>query len=1045
MSAQSSSRGESNEVTSDHESILRPCGKEEVPQDLKAFFGHPLTAATTAINGDEHASALALLHEYHNLPAIDRSDIKIRDKYQDFPNNPGNVGRRKDERADGAYNTGDAPNVEEYFTNSESSNSNKSTSTNVQFSLADSPQKSPTTSTEPKEQLSDLSTSQHNGVHETTGSNKNLTHTSTHQNEDYKSPVKNDVYPSQHITYYPGDNQIVEGVVPNQVSSTQQGHNVEPTATLASASFSQEPPQLDFVDQSTSSETFTRTTIGTPSKEHETLDEFQNDDFAMLPSYSSTNDDSDSDIPPILDNMVDTTIEENNNSVTDELNRESDDDKKPSDSTKKIIQILNEKIRKKQSNANVNSEDQIHINEISQIMKEVLDKSAAKCRSKAQAKKKKTGKSKQQDTQDKTQASASQSAPNMTQLLNQQTQMPQRFHIPPQGIVPLQNPPPLTAKPDAQGRWFQQGGQVPVRIMGPYNDWSGPYPGQTMQGQRFPMAASPMFGPNVGHHQGYYMDAGGYQVGVMDHRQPMMPMMNDNQNHMVQQMPVQHMMPNQYQDNMQPKLIDNGLNGACNDMPNSVSVYVNTLGVDAVKEPPEDDKPNEKKPTKKAAKRKRSQSTGKNAVILQQAANPQPVYTPSLVIPKRDPDPTGYTCYIESPISKAQRIEEEKITYMNKGQYYGLTLEYKNKGRSLKCNTVKSLIMLLFREDKDPNQDMKAWDFWHSRQHSNKQRIIDIDIKNSTGIISSCAEDVASNAVVVRWNPLEQPAKISFTVNCLSTDFSNQKGVKGLPLHVQVDTFEELKSETPIHRAYCQVKIFCDKGAERKTRDEERRKEKSKFQPELGRKKESDNNIVYHESEERSKFYSMVNLEKKPLLFRPIVDYESFSFQCSVRPVSQVVNSEKADSTSTEFTDTTPAIKRVKLSKPQEPQSAITTTTSTTSTTPAHPCPGTPKEEQQKVLLYVRDEHEKVFTALLLHSPTVVHLSQAIEEKYNIPTHKLRNIYKKGKKGILVRMDDNILTHYPSETTFIIDIDEKDDQWDLDDHYYDVTFTETSE
>lgn len=30
---------------------------------------------------DTQASALALLHEYQNLPAIDRSDFKIGDKY----------------------------------------------------------------------------------------------------------------------------------------------------------------------------------------------------------------------------------------------------------------------------------------------------------------------------------------------------------------------------------------------------------------------------------------------------------------------------------------------------------------------------------------------------------------------------------------------------------------------------------------------------------------------------------------------------------------------------------------------------------------------------------------------------------------------------------------------------------------------------------------------------------------------------------------------------------------------------------------------------
>lgn len=33
--------------------------------------------------------------------------------------------------------------------------------------------------------------------------------------------------------------------------------------------------------------------------------------------------------------------------------------------------------------------------------------------------------------------------------------------------------------------------------------------------------------------------------------------------------------------------------------------------------------------------------------------------------------------------------------------------------------------MLIFREEKSPDDEIKAWQFWHSRQHSVKQRILD--------------------------------------------------------------------------------------------------------------------------------------------------------------------------------------------------------------------------------------------------------------------------------------------------------------------------------
>lgn len=51
----------------------------------------------------------------------------------------------------------------------------------------------------------------------------------------------------------------------------------------------------------------------------------------------------------------------------------------------------------------------------------------------------------------------------------------------------------------------------------------------------------------------------------------------------------------------------------------------------------------------------------------------------------------------------------------------------------LKSGTVKSIIMVVFREGKAAEDEMKAWHFWHSRQHSIKQRILDADTKNSIG------------------------------------------------------------------------------------------------------------------------------------------------------------------------------------------------------------------------------------------------------------------------------------------------------------------------
>ena len=89
-------------------------------------------------------------------------------------------------------------------------------------------------------------------------------------------------------------------------------------------------------------------------------------------------------------------------------------------------------------------------------------------------------------------------------------------------------------------------------------------------------------------------------------------------------------------------------------------------------------------------------------------------------------------------------------------------------------------------------------------------------------------------------------------VQCLSLPTSVHKGVKGLPLHLQVDTYVKNPADGEydiVHRSYCQVKVFCDKGAERKFRQEERRATRKVA---AGGQRVLD---MYHQCQERSEFY----------------------------------------------------------------------------------------------------------------------------------------------------------------------------------------------
>ena len=70
--------------------------------------------------------------------------------------------------------------------------------------------------------------------------------------------------------------------------------------------------------------------------------------------------------------------------------------------------------------------------------------------------------------------------------------------------------------------------------------------------------------------------------------------------------------------------------------------------------------------------------------------------------------------------------------------------------------------MCIFREGKSSEEELKAWNFWHSRQHSVKQRILDADTKNSIGkfiirdfnLVYSKKKDVVQT-LIVRFTTLQ--------------------------------------------------------------------------------------------------------------------------------------------------------------------------------------------------------------------------------------------------------------------------------------------------
>ncbi|MGH0119354.1 UNVERIFIED_CONTAM: hypothetical protein FKN15_006085 [Acipenser sinensis] len=429
-------------------------------------------------------------------------------------------------------------------------------------------------------------------------------------------------------------------------------------------------------------------------------------------------------------------------------------------------------------------------------------------------------------------------------------------------------------------------------------------------------------------------------------------------------------------------------------------------------------------------------------------------------------DPPGAETFqymLEATKSLKQKQGEGPMTYLNKGQFYAVTLSEMGVNKCLRhpISKVRSVIMVVFSEDKNRDEQLKYWKYWHSRQHTAKQRVLDIaDYKESFNTIGNieeiaynavsftwdvneeakflkspfcrtiCSladykesfntigniEEIAYNAVSFTWDVNEE-AKIFITANCLSTDFSSQKGVKGLPLMIQIDTYSyNNRSNKPIHRAYSQIKVFCDKGAERKVRDEERKqnRKKTKSQSASSQSNSKEANMPALPAQKKGDttyFKTMTDLDSQPVLFIPDVHFGN------LQRTGQVF------AFNTEGMEREGSVLVKRMFRPSEEDYS----------------PSPPKqikeEVNKRVLLYVRKESDEVFDALMLKSPTLKGLMDAVSEKYGVPTEKMIKMYKKSKKGILVNMDDNIIEHYSNEDTFVMHIENIGDA-------YKITLTE---
>ncbi|XP_039090840.1 transcription factor CP2-like protein 1 isoform X3 [Hyaena hyaena] len=192
--------------------------------------------------------------------------------------------------------------------------------------------------------------------------------------------------------------------------------------------------------------------------------------------------------------------------------------------------------------------------------------------------------------------------------------------------------------------------------------------------------------------------------------------------------------------------------------------------------------------------------------------------------------------------SPAVKLHEETLTYLNQGQSYEIRLlENRKLGDFQDLNTkyVKSIIRVVFHDRRlqyTEHQQLEGW-----RWSRPGDRILDIDIPLSVGILDPRASPTQLNAVEFLWDPSKR-ASAFIQVHCISTEFTPRKhgGEKGVPFRVQIDTFKQNENgeyAAHLHSASCQIKVFKPKGADRKQKTDREKmekrtaQEKEKYQP----------------------------------------------------------------------------------------------------------------------------------------------------------------------------------------------------------------------
>ncbi|KAI5789818.1 CP2 transcription factor-domain-containing protein [Pyronema domesticum] len=194
---------------------------------------------------------------------------------------------------------------------------------------------------------------------------------------------------------------------------------------------------------------------------------------------------------------------------------------------------------------------------------------------------------------------------------------------------------------------------------------------------------------------------------------------------------------------------------------------------------------------------------------------------------------------LNAPTAMIKHPDEIPVTYLNKGQAYGISIQdTQPPPPGAPPVKYRLYIRISFHDETQRNRPAQCWQLWkegrgtnEAHQRGGKLQAVEFvenqvngeDDKKKKAKVT--LESSSFDGFSCIWTPTPggvNEASVSVRFNFLSTDFSHSKGVKGIPVRLCAKS-EIISNGSPLSSpapgtevCYCKVKLFRDHGAERK-------------------------------------------------------------------------------------------------------------------------------------------------------------------------------------------------------------------------------------